>query len=214
MATEPIDRSGPRSEGHAGGHDTRPAGIVFFLVGATFLTGTMLAASIAPGYDMHGGAISDLGVIGSTATLFNLLLVAVGILNVVGGWLYWQDHRRTGLLALYVVAGVGAIGAGLMPLDTGAPHSLFALVGFVCFNAEAVATSIVVHGPIRWISLLAGIIGLVYVVVMVIGDSGDSSVFGAIGHGGSERLIVYPAMLWLLVLGGSLMRRPRNQGPV
>jgi hypothetical membrane protein len=213
MAAELTGRSAPRSDDLRGRGETRLAGIAFFLVGAVFLTGTMLAASIAPGYDMHGGAISDLGVIGSTAALFNLLLVAVGILNVVGGWLYWREHRRTGLLALYVVAGVGAIGAGLMPLDTGTPHSLFALVGFVCFNAEAIATSVVVRGPIRWVSLLAGTVGLVYVVVMVIGDAGSTNVFGAIGHGGTERLIVYPAMLWLLALGGSLMRRPQNEGP-
>lgn len=27
----------------------------------------------------------------------------------------------------------------------------------------------------------------------------------AIGHGGTERMIVYPAMVWLLALGGYLM---------
>jgi hypothetical protein len=40
---------------------------------------------------------------------------------------------------------------------------------------------------------------------MVIGDAGNASVFGAIGHGGSERMIVYPVMLWTLVMGGHLL---------
>ncbi|HET6820149.1 MAG TPA: DUF998 domain-containing protein, partial [Candidatus Limnocylindria bacterium] len=42
-------------------------------------------------------------------------------------------------------------------------------------------------------------------VVMIIGDSGNPAVFGAIGHGGAERMIVYPPMLWMLAFGGSLL---------
>jgi hypothetical protein len=44
--------------------------------------------------------------------------------------------------------------------------------------------------------------------LMVIGDAGDPAVFGPIGHGGSERMIAYPAMLWLLAFGGYLLARP------
>jgi hypothetical protein len=58
------------------------------------------------------------------------------------------------------------------------------------------------------VSLLAGAIGIVFVVVMIIGDSGNPAVFGVLGHGGSERLIVYPVMLWMLALGGYLMAAP------
>jgi hypothetical protein len=42
---------------------------------------------------------------------------------------------------------------------------------------------------------------------MVIGDSGNTAVFGPIGHGGAERMIVHPVMLWLLAFGGYLMGR-------
>src|SRR3954468_22907531 len=69
----------------------RPAGIAFLATAAAFLTGTMLAASIAPGYDFHGAAISDLGVVDETALLFGGLLVIVGVLNIVGGHLYYRD---------------------------------------------------------------------------------------------------------------------------
>ena len=61
----------------------RLAGIVLFVLAAQFLTVIMLAASIAPGYDMGTAAISDLGVITETALLFNLSLIAVGALNAV-----------------------------------------------------------------------------------------------------------------------------------
>jgi len=190
---------------------TRIAGVSFFVLGAGFLTLTMLAASIAPGYDFHGAAISDLGVIDSTATLFNGLLVACGVLNAVGGWLFFQSHRRVGVLAAYAVASVGAIGVGVFPLSTGALHSLFALVAFLAFNLEALATATIVAGPLRAVSIAAGLIGLAALAAMIVGDAGNAAAFGAIGHGGTERLIAYPAMLWLLALGGDLMGRTDSE---
>lgn len=200
--------------GHDPRGDLRAAGFLLFAVGAGFITISMLAASIAPGYDFHAAAISDLGVIAETAVLFNGLLVAVGGLNAVGGYLFYRSHRRRGLLAVYLVAGVGAVGAGLMPLDTGGLHSLFALLAFVFFNIEAIVTAAVLTGPMRLVSIVAGAIGLVYVVIMVIGDGGNPVVFGAIGHGGSERMIAYPALLWTLALGGYLMARSTTSSPV
>jgi hypothetical membrane protein len=92
-----------------------------------------------------------------------------------------------------------------MPLSTGAPHSLFALAGFVFFNLEAIATARVLTGAMRVLSVVAGAIGLLYVVIMIIGDGGNPAAFGPIGHGGAERMIVYPAMLWLIALGGHLL---------
>ena len=58
------------------------------------------------------------------------------------------------------------------------------------------------------ISVAAGAIGLVFVGVMIVGDAGNPAIFGSIGHGGAERMIVYPVMLWLLTLGGYLIGRP------
>ena len=185
---------------------TRPlAGLLFFVLSAGFMILIMLAASIAPSYDYAGGAISDLGRIDETALLFNVGLLLVGLLNIIGGYAFYRTHRRGWLLAIYALAGAGAIGAGAIPLGTSDLHSIFALLAFVFFNAEAVGTGYVLHGPMRPISWLAGGAGMAYVVIMVIGDSGNPGIFGAIGHGGAERLIVYPVMLWMTAMGGYLM---------
>lgn len=184
--------------------DRRPAGLLLFCVSSSFLTVTMLAASIAPGYDFHGAAISDLGVTAETAALFNGLLVVMGLLNIASGYALYRRHHR-GLLTLYTAAGIGAIGAGLFPLSTGGIHASFALVAFIGFNLEVIGSALLLVGPMRLIGFIAGGLGLVYVVLMVIGDSGNAAAFGPIGHGGSERMIAYPAMLWLLAFGGYLM---------
>jgi hypothetical membrane protein len=190
--------------------DLRLPGLLFFIMGAAFLIVTMAAASMAPAYDFHGGAISDLGVIAETALLFNALLIGVGALNLAGGYLFYRRHRRAWLLVLYVVAAMGALGVGVFPLNTGGLHSMFALVAFVFFNVQALATAAVVSGPLRPISAVAGLLGLLYVAVMLVGDGGNPAAFGAIGHGGSERMIAYPAMLWLLAFGGYLMASPKE----
>jgi hypothetical membrane protein len=191
---------------------TRLPGILSFVLAAQFMTVIMLAASMAPGYDVAGGAISDLGVIPETAWLFNLSLLAVGVLDIVAGWLLYRLHRRRWILGVSLLAGLGAVGAGLVPLDAGGLHGLFALVAFVGFNLQAIASSTIVEGPMRAVSLLAGVVGFVFVVIMVIGDAGTTAVFGPIGHGGAERMIVYPAMLWMLAYGGYLMAEPGQSG--
>jgi hypothetical membrane protein len=185
--------------------DLRVAGVALFVAAAQFMTVIMLGASVAPGYDMHGAAISDLGVIDETAPLFAMSLVCVGALNALAGALLYRSHRNRWLMGLFLLAAIGAIGAALFPLDSGGPHGLFALVAFVAFNLEALAVATVVRGPMRALSVLAGVIGLVFVVLMAIGDAGDAAAFGAIGHGGTERMIVYPVMLWMLAFGGYLM---------
>ena len=188
----------------------RDPGVLLFFLAAQFMTVIMLGASMAPGYDLSGGAISDLGVIGETALLFNASLVAVGALNVAAGLLLYRATGRSAILAAFTIAGLGAAGAGVVPLNVSGLHGIFALLAFLLFNVESIVIGSVVTGPMRAISWVAGLVGIGFVVLMVFGDAGNPGVFGAIGHGGAERMIVYPVMLWLLAFGGYLMA----EGPV
>jgi hypothetical membrane protein len=181
------------------------SGMLLFVLSAQFMAVIMLAASMAPGYDIRAGAISDLGTVAETRLLFNVSLVLTGVLNMVAGYLLYRAHARAWLLAIFLLAGAGAAGAGLVPLDTSDLHGLFALVAFLFFNLEALACAVLVAGPMRIVSLLAGLLGLAFVGLMIIGDAGNPGAFGPIGHGGAERMIVYPAMLWMLAFGGYLM---------
>ncbi|MFB6178593.1 MAG: DUF998 domain-containing protein [Halorientalis sp.] len=183
----------------------RLAGVVFFALAAQFMTVSMLAAAMVPGYDFRNAAISDLGVFPESALLFNASLVLVGLLNILGGALLYRSHGKRWLFAVFTVAGVGALGTGLFPLDASGLHGLFALVAFLFFNVQALGSATSVTGSMRVLSVLAGLVGLVFVVLMAIGDGGMAAAFGPIGHGGTERMIVYPVMLWLLALGGYLL---------
>lgn len=209
MATASWSASRPRTESRA---DVTVSGILLLSLASQFMTVIMLAASMAPGYDIARGAISDLGVIDESALLFNLSLIGVGLLNVAAGAMLYRAHRHAWILAVFGLAGLGAAGAGVVPLDASDLHGIFALVAFLFFNVQAIACAGLVHGPMRAVSILAGVVGLAFVVVMVIGDAGYSGIFGPIGHGGAERMIVYPAMLWMLVFGGYLIAERERSG--
>ncbi|QCC51573.1 DUF998 domain-containing protein [Halapricum salinum] len=208
----PETLSQPVSIGETTIRPRRLAGVLLFALSAQFMTVIMLAAAMAPDYDFGASAISDLGTIPETALLFNGSLVLVGVLNIAGGYLLYRSEGARWLLGIYVAAGIGAIGAGLVPLDVADVHGLFALVAFLGFNLEALGTATRLTGVMRVLSILAGVLGLLFVVVMIVGDAGNTSVFGPIGHGGAERMIVYPVMLWLVAFGGYLLGRDVGAG--
>jgi len=186
------------------------AGLLLFLASALFMTSIMLGSAIAPGYSMNTNAISDLGTIPETALLFNTSLIVTGILVIASGLLLHRGHGRNSVTALFVLAGIGAIGAGAITLSTPGIHGLFALLAFVAFNVLAIACASLVKGPMRYLSLAVGVIGLLFLVLHFLGDANIADLYGPMGHGGSERMIVYPVILWLLGFGGYLMGRPET----
>lgn len=181
------------------------AGVLLFLLPVQFMTALMAGAAMAPGYSINTNAISDLGVIGETAWLFNASLFVAGLLNIAGGYFLYRSYGRSWILPVFLLAGIGAIGAAVFTLDIPGIHGLFALAAFIFFNVEAIAGSTLVRGPLRAISIIAGTLGLIFLVAHAASDFGIMELYGPIGHGGSERMIVYPALFWLAAFGGYLM---------
>lgn len=197
-----------------GSYEAPLAGLLLFAAAAQFMLVMMLAGSIAPGYSQSQGAISDLGAIAETSVLFNASLIAVGGLTAAAGSLLYRRHGRVWLLSLFLLAAAGAFGAGIVPLDRNADiHGLSALVAFVAFGLIPAACAVLLNGWARPLSILATAASVTYVVIMIIGDGGNPGIFGAIGHGGAERMIVYPVMLWLMAFGGYLMAGSQTRRP-
>jgi hypothetical membrane protein len=166
----------------------------------------MLAEGMAPDYSMHENAISDLGTIGETAWLFNSSLVAVGLLTIAGGYFFHRAHGDRRLYLFFIVAGIGAIGTGLIDLDNPIGlHGIFALIAFIFFNVVAISTAKLIRSPLKELSYVLGALGILFVFVMFVSDAGIIDLFGPAGHGGTERMIVYPPVMWLAVIGGYLM---------
>lgn len=185
------------------------AGYLLALGAAQFMLILMLGETIAPGYSMHENAISDLGTIGQTALLFNSSLFAIGLLNLFAGYILFKVLGEKKYLIIFGLGGIGAMGAGAFNLDnpTGL-HGIFALMAFLFMNIEAIVAGRLAKFPLDKVSIVIGLIGLAFVPLMIMVDAGSLDVSGSIGHGGTERMIVYPALIWMMVFGGYLIASP------
>lgn len=179
------------------------AGVCLFVGATEFLTLMMVAEAIAsatipPGYSMSASAISDLGV-GVTAGLFNGSIVVLGLLAGAAGYLYYRADRQRLVAIPLLLTGLGALGVGVFPESTGPPHAIFAFMAFLFGNLMAILAYRVEKPPLRFISPVLGVIGLVALVLFL------SGTYLGLGLGGMERMIVYPTLVWTVAFGGSLM---------
>lgn len=191
--------------------DNLKIGLIFSITSAQFLLVLMLGAAIAPGYSVHDNAISDLGVISQTALLFNASLFLFGFLIIFVAYFYHNEHHKLWITGIFLVSGVGAIGVALFPLNNPNLHGIFALIAFVFCNLIPLGISTLLPGILRIISLFTGILGLTFLVIHFLSDSDILNLYGLIGHGGSERMIVYSFLLWLIAFGGYTIASSRKQ---
>jgi hypothetical membrane protein len=184
--------------------------LLFTLSSAQFLLVMMLGAAIAPEYSLHDNAISDLGVIPETALLFNASIILFGLLMILGAYLYHPLHAKPLITSVIIIAGIGSIGVGLFPLNNLGIHTIFALIAFIFANIIPVTVSLILPKPLKILSIATGIIGLFYLFVQILGDTNILNLYGPIGHGGSERMIVYLVLLWLVAFGGYIIASPKK----
>ena len=196
--------------GRAWATDLRLGGALLTLAGVTILMGIITAEALYPNaYTTGGNEISDLGgthppnslIFQPSATIFNVSMAAIGILVMAGSWFVQRVFGRRSVTIPMTVLGIGALGVGLFPGNTGAPHSLFALTTFVAGGVAASVTS----APFRLISFLLGAVALGSLGSYIL--LGEGSPMAALGHGGIERWIVYPVILWVISFGGYLSGR-------
>lgn len=190
----------------------RLAGALFFVAGAAAFLGIITAESLNPGpYTTGGSMISDLGgteppgsiVMQPSAAVFDATMIIAGILILVGAACAYAAYRRPSLVVPLALFGVGALGVGVFPGNTGGVHEIFALLTFVSGGVAAVVSFRSLTAPLSLISLVLGTVALVNLVGYVILQ--DGWFVTGLGLGGLERWIAYPILLWLLGLGGYLL---------
>ena len=178
--------------------DRRMAGLIIFAGAFQFTIGLMLAAAVDPPYSIHDNYISDLGV-RAGAPIFNASIMILGVLLAYAAYYVDRALRARWFTLLLFVPAIGAFGVGAFPETYPAPHALFSLVAFLGAGMTAIATAKFTRPPLSYISIDVGILSLVAMVLFIAG------VYGAIGVGGMERLIVIPVLAWGLAFGGYLL---------
>jgi len=173
------------------------AGLFFFLAGAQFSVFLVIAEAIYPGYSVSGNFISDLGV-GPAANVFNGSVILLGLLAFGAVYVGRRLFDRV-LLILLLLTGIGAVGVGVFTEDFPGLHTIMSFIAFAFAGLSAIWSYRFVKPPLSYLAIVLGVLGLLALVLFA------AQVYLGLGHGGMERMIVYPILAWAMSFGGYLM---------
>ncbi len=192
---------------------TRVAGALFLVAVVQFILGLTIAEALYPGYSASDNYISDLGI-GPSSIVFNSSALLLGALALAGTLSIRKVAKFKNVFTPLVLMAAGAMGVGVFTEDARVAHGASALTTFVFSGLSAIASYRVLEKPLSTLSIVLGAVSLGSLVLYLAGfiTSGslannaalDSSFFLGLGPGGMERMIIYPALVWLAALSGYL----------
>jgi hypothetical membrane protein len=211
--TTTITRPAVRAR-ETGAREERLAGPALAGAGIAMVLGITTAEAFYPAtYTTHANMISDLGgtepphsiVLQPSAAIFDVTMIVTGIAIVLGAWCLWRSFGRRAVTVATALLGIGVLGVGLFPGDTGQVHLWFALLAFTSGGVAAIASARVTPQPVRAMAAVLGTVALAMFLATFL--HGGSTPIVDLGDGGAERWIAYPVILWLVLFGGWLLGR-------
>jgi hypothetical membrane protein len=192
------------------------AGGLFFLAVTQFVLCLIIAEALYPGYSVSDNYISDLGV-GPSAIVFNSSAFLLGLLLLAGTYLQRHSPNFKTINILLLLMAIGAMGVGVFTKDFTLAHGAVSSMAFFFAGLSAIASFKVLQKPLSLISIILGAMTLTALALFSAGiiTSGsltsniayDSIFFLGLGPGGMERMIVYPALMWLAAFSGHLVTK-------
>jgi hypothetical membrane protein len=187
--------------------DSKAAGALVFVASAQFIVALIVAEAFYPGYSVAQNYISDLGatcratctVVQPTSTIFNSSATLLGLLTLVSSYFVQRGFRSRVFTFLVFMTGIGVTGVGVFPETAGVIHPIVSLITFLFAGLSAIASYRLQKAPLSYLSVLLGLITLLALTLYV------SNTFLGLGPGGMERMVVYPALIWAIGFGASLM---------
>jgi hypothetical membrane protein len=176
----------------------RSPGLLLVLGSFELLFLELLAEILYPGYSVSLNYISDLGVGPEPSrTIFTVGIIVFGVFVTTS--VYLRGGPAWEVPILVALSGAGTIGVGVFDESWGTIHLVFAGLAFGIGSLAALVSSRTVKGPLSVLFATLGVIGLIALGLQA------SGTFLGLGVGGMERMIYYPAVLWVLMYGIYLM---------
>ena len=198
----------------------RMAGVLFLVASAQFILGLVVAEASYSGYSIADNYISDLGV-GPSSMAFNSSAFLFGVLSLIGAYFLPRTVDFRSLTVLLILMAIGAIGVGIFTSAFTTIHGIVSLMAFGFGGLSAIASFQVSKPPLSAISVILGAItlgalalfagGLVTTGSLTSSEPPASEFFLGIGPGGMERIIAYPALIWLTLFSGHLITLSEKQ---
>ncbi|HVP27118.1 MAG TPA: hypothetical protein VMT26_05575, partial [Candidatus Bathyarchaeia archaeon] len=145
-----------------------------------------------------------------------------GLLSMIGAYFLPRTADFRGLTVLLILMAVGAMGVGIFTSALSTTiHGVVSLMAFGFGSLSAMASFKVSKLPLSAISVTLGVMTLVALALFSAGLVATGSLnsskppasefFLGIGPGGMERMIVYPAVIWLILFSGHLIALSEKQ---
>jgi hypothetical membrane protein len=210
-----------RTRGRTGSARHRvAAGLALLLAGAAVLLAIVTAEALYPAdYDSTVNTVSDLAAMRPddvvrqpSAAIFNATMIVAGAAITAAALLLARSRVRASAYLSIGGLGAGMVLVGVFPGNTVMTvHQLVSLLAFVSGALAAILTAGLLPRPLRPVQRLLGGVALASLLGYEL--FGELAFFAALGEGGTERLIVYPVALFLVVLGTALAGTPPEQAP-
>ena len=192
------------------------AGTLFFIAAAQFILCLIIAEALYPGYSVSSNYISDLGV-GPSAIIFNASVFLLGLLILTATYLQRRKPNLKTLNILLLLMAIGAMGVGIFTKNYTLAHGTVSSAAFFFAGLSAITSFKVLPKPLSHISIILGATTLTALALFSAGiitngsltstTAYDSSFYLGLGPGGMERMIAYPAIMWLAGFGAHLITK-------
>jgi hypothetical membrane protein len=192
------------------------AGTLFFIAATQFILCLIIAEALYPGYSVSRNYISDLGV-GPSAIIFNASVFLLGALLLAGTYLQRHNPALKTVNTMLLLMAIGAMSVGIFTKDFTLVHGAVSSAAFFFAGLSAITSCKILPKPLSQISIVLGAMTLAALALFSAGiiASGsmtsniayDSTFYLGLGPGGMERMIVYPALMWLAAFGGHLITK-------
>jgi hypothetical membrane protein len=175
-----------------------------------------IAEALYEGYSVSDNYVSDLGV-GPSSILFNSSVFTLGLLTGIGAYfLKGTSNFKTARIMLFLMT-LGTIGVGVFTKNYPLAHGAVSSAAFFFGGLSALTSSSGLRKPVSWISITLGAMtigglalfssGMITSGSMTSTIAYDSVFYLGLGPGGMERMIIYPAVIWLALFGSHLTSR-------
>jgi hypothetical membrane protein len=194
-------------------------GTLFFLATTQFVLCLIIAEALYPGYSVSN-YISDLGV-GPSAIVFNSSVFLLGLLILAGTYLQRHKPNFKTLNILLLLMAISAMGVGIFTKNFTLAHGAVSSAAFFFAGLSAITSFKLLQKPLSIISIILGAMTLIALALFSTGlitsgsitsnEAYDSTFYLGLGAGGMERMIIYPALMWLAGFGGHLITKQEKQ---
>lgn len=179
------------------------SGLLLFVGSVQFLLGLVLAEEVYPDYRVSQ-TISSLGRPGPSAIVFNTSLFLEGTFVLVAAYFLYRAYHKISATAFFAVGALGAMGAAWFPEDMYNIHLAFSIVSFFVAGLTPLVTLSLQSSPFKYISISLGTLSFAAGAILAVPQLFDSL---GISYGAVERIVAYPALLWVIGFGTHVMSR-------